>query len=198
MATTILQFSSRTINRFHSLSTNTYTHYASIQLLQINHFTTRQRPKSIISLSNPNRKRTKVDDESGEISTDWNNYDIQLFQYYHDPRSSQFRILLDYFNIPYDCIEITPFKKIEFSVFQINEQHHHAPLLRMSHKQKLKETSDKFKQEAVLYIPNGLRSETLKIGNVQTFRDRIKEHINKHQAKSQGNIHYLIFQKFLI
>ena len=200
MASTVLtQLSFRSINRFHSLTNHTsHINYASIQLLQINHFATRQRPKSITSLSNPNRDRSNKSED--DTITDWSNYDVQLFQYYHDPRSSQFRIILDYFSIPYDCIEVTPFRKMELSTFQIPEEHHHAPLLKMAHRTKLKETGEQFKQEAVLYIPSGYRSETLKIGNVQTFRERIKKYINKHEAKTEGIIFLIscIFQKFLI
>ena len=97
-------------------------------------------------------------------------------------------MLLDYFKVPYDCIEVTPFKKHELSHFQIPEEHHrnHAPLLKMVHRHKLKENVDAFKAEAVQFIPNGLRHESLQIANVVTFRDRIKEHINKHDQKSPG------------
>eukprot|EP01083_Nonionella_stella_P033035 90446_1 len=186
MATHILQcshlrLSSRTIIGFHSIQ-----HHATsppLQLFQTNHFAS-QRPKSFISLSNPNRRRPQKTTGDTTISTDWHSYDIQLFQYFHDPRSSQLRILLDYFNVPYDCIEVTPFKKIELSHFQIPEDHHHAPLIRMAHRKKLKETIDTYKKEAVTHIPNGFRSDTLKIANVATFRDRIRECINKYEGKS--------------
>eukprot|EP00484_Ammonia_sp_Unknown_P026663 CAMPEP_0197035856 /NCGR_PEP_ID=MMETSP1384-20130603/13529_1 /TAXON_ID=29189 /ORGANISM="Ammonia sp." /LENGTH=439 /DNA_ID=CAMNT_0042465959 /DNA_START=47 /DNA_END=1366 /DNA_ORIENTATION=+ len=196
MATTILQFSSRTVHRFNHLPSHS-PYFLSIQILQTNHFAvSRQRPRSIISLSNPNRKRLKEtsDDTDTSIngtyvpSTDWDAYDVSLYQYFHDPRASQFRTILDYFKIPYDCIEVTPFKKVELSTMQIPPQYHHSPLLRMIHRKKLAETIDKYKNEAVLYIPKGLRSETLKIANVGTFKERIIEHINKHKDKSQEEI----------
>lgn len=183
----------RTGNRFHLTSTLPTQSLFPLFVSQTGRFAT-QRPKSISSLSNPRTKKTDATSPSGSADsspstlTDWSSYDIQLFQYYYDPRSSQIRVLLDYFNLPYDCIEVTPFKKHELSHFQIPEQYHgnHAPLLKMVHRHKLKETVDLFKQQAVQHIPNGLRHESLQIANVVTFRDRIKEHINKHEHKSPG------------
>eukprot|EP01084_Bolivina_argentea_P151134 263827_1 len=179
MAVSILQFchykpSSGAINRLRSI-------HPSFQLFQYNYFAT-QRPKSIISLSNPNRKRSQDLDNSSLI--DWKNYDISFYQYYHDPRSSQFRILMDYFNMPYNCIEVTPFKKIEFSVTLLPEEHHHAPLLLMTHRTKVKETIDTFKKQAVQYIPNGYRHEALQIANITTFKERINDYINKYDGKT--------------
>eukprot|EP00483_Globobulimina_turgida_P006367 UN06377 len=54
----------------------------------------------------------------------------------------------------------------------------------MAHKTKLKYTIDSYKKQAIQYIPNGFRHETLQIANVTTFKQRIKEYINKHEGKT--------------
>eukprot|EP01084_Bolivina_argentea_P166421 288906_1 len=185
----------RTFNRLCSIHKYIpYIQPSSVYLLNPHHhFSTKQRPRSILSLSNLNRERTgtKRKDDNNESDGDaasyinWKDYDIQLFQYYHDPRASQYRVLLDYFKIEYDVIEITPFNKIEFSVFKIPDNYHHSPLLKMTKRDKLKETINRYKNEAVNFIPNGYKDETLQIANIATFKQRIKEHINEHVGKTQ-------------
>ena len=64
----------------------------------------------------------------------------------------------------------------------------------MIHRNKLNEVINTYKQKAVLYIPNAYRTDVLKTGHVTLFRDRIKEYINKHEAKSEG-IYFLEISK---
>ena len=89
---------------------------------------------------------------------------------------------------------MTPFRKKEFEFVQIPHKYHKysAPLLVMSNNKKIKETADTFKSKAIEYVPVSLRENTMKIANIATFRDRVKEHINKYEAKTQG----IIYQKF--
>lgn len=118
--------------------------------------------------------------------------DIRVLQYCRDPRSFQFRTILDYFGIPYHCIEVSPFYKHEFELLGIEKENWHAPYVTILNKKSFNDQFVSYKERSIKLLSKYATEEHKKLnlesliqtGNVQNFKDKIEYIVDKNFTHS--------------